>query len=129
MAGQLKIPLPWIAKENFKQSWARFALVAKAKEWDEDRQHAIIPTLLHGKLFDLYIDLPQDTKEDLQKLKEALAEWAGTIRDRLSAAKLLAKRNQQREKKVIDYADELKELLRDAYPSEKVDSTTLFDDF
>ena len=80
MAGQLEIPLPEIAKEDFKRSWVRFELVAKAKEWDEDRQRAINPTLLHGKLFDVYIELPEDTKEDLQKLKEALAEMAGTIR-------------------------------------------------
>ena len=88
-----------IAKEDFKWSCARFELVAKAKEWEEDRRRAIIPTLLHGKLFDAYIDLPEDTKEDLQKLKEALAERAGTIRDPLSAAKLLAERNQRREEK------------------------------
>ena len=77
MAGQLEIPLPEIAKEDFKRSWARFELVAMAKEWDADRQRAIIPTLLRGKLFNVYIELPEDTKEDLQKLKGALAEQAG----------------------------------------------------
>ena len=129
MARQLEIPLPEITKEDFKRSWARFDLVAKAKEWDEDRKRAIIPTLLRGKLFDAYVELPDESKEDLQKLKEALAERAGTIRDPLSAAKLLAERNQRREEKVIEYADELKELFRDAYPSEKVDSAVLVQRF
>ena len=79
MARQLEISLPEINKEDFKRSWARFELVAKAKDWDEERKCAIIPTLLRGKLFDAYVELPDESKEDLQKLKEALAKWAGTI--------------------------------------------------
>ena len=103
--------------------------MAKAKDWDEDRKRAIIPTLLRGKLFDEHVELPDESKEDLGKSIEVLAEWAGTICNPLSAAKLIAERNQRREKKVIEYTDEWKRLIRDAYRLEKVDSTVLVQRF
>ena len=64
MVGQLEILLPEIKKEDFKKeelkwSWARPELLAKAKDWNKDRKLAIIlhVTLLHGKLFNAYIEL------------------------------------------------------------------------
>ena len=87
--------MPEIAKEDLKRSWERFELVAKAKECDEDRQHAIVPMLLHGKLFDAYIELPEDTAE----VKGSTGRTAGTICDSLSATISLPKETNEERKK------------------------------
>ena len=71
-----EIPLPEITEENFTRAWTRFELVSAAKEWQADKQAAILPTLLRGKLVDLYVDFDDDTKKDLKKLKKTLMEKA-----------------------------------------------------
>ena len=45
--------------------WKRFELVATAKEWSPKKRAKVLPTLLHGKPIDIYIDLNDDTKGDL----------------------------------------------------------------
>ena len=48
--------------------WKRFELVATAKEWSPEKRAKILPTLLHGKLIDIYVDLNDDTKRDLAEV-------------------------------------------------------------
>ena len=48
MAQQLEIPLPEITMEDFERAWTRLDLVAAAEKWDNAKQLAIIPALLHG---------------------------------------------------------------------------------
>ena len=118
MVGQLEI-----TKEDFKSEWTRFELVARAKERDKGKQLTIIPTLLCGKLLDTYVELPEESKRSIENLRKVLAEQADVMQDPLSVAKRFADLNQWRQEKVVDYADKLKRLFREAYPSEDVNST------
>ena len=74
MSRQSEIPLPEITREDFKRAWTRFELVAKVKEWDDNKQLAVIPTLLCGKLLDAFVELPAGSKDSLENLKKALSE-------------------------------------------------------
>ena len=74
MAQPLDLPLPEITAENFSRAWTRFGFVAKAKEWDEAKQLAILPTLLRGKLLDQFVELDAEVKMDLKKLHAALLQ-------------------------------------------------------
>ena len=56
MAAQLDLSLPEIVVEDFQRAWIHFALVASVKEWNEEKQKVILPTLLYGKLVDNYIN-------------------------------------------------------------------------
>lgn len=118
MAEQCDLPLPEITHDDFSRAWTRFELVAKAKEWNDQRQVAIVPTLLRGKLVDYYLDLTADEKETLKKMKEALMEKAGIGKDRLMAGKAFISRCQQPGEKVDDFCGELKSLFKLAYPGE-----------
>ena len=53
---QMELQLPELTAENFHRVWTRFELVAVAKEWNEAKQLAIVPTLLREKLIDFYAD-------------------------------------------------------------------------
>ena len=66
------LPLPEITVEEFLRAWIRFKLVSAAKEWNDEKQASILPTLLRGKLVDYYVDLDATTKADLKLLKTAL---------------------------------------------------------
>ena len=50
---QMELQLPELTAENFHRAWTRFELVAVAKEWNEAKQLAIVPTLLRGKLIEI----------------------------------------------------------------------------
>ena len=126
---QLEITLPEILVDDFERCWTRFELVAKAKEWNEDKQLSVIPALLRGKLLDAYMDIPEERKRTLAALKAALAEHTGITKDPLAAAKLFAIRDQQRQEKVADYATELKKLFTEAYPTEAATSTVFLQRF
>ena len=71
MAEQLEILLPEITVEEFQCSWTRFELVSGAKRWEAAKQKLILPTLLRGKLVDIYMGL-DDTSGDLKLLKKPL---------------------------------------------------------
>ena len=64
MARELDLPLPELTssgrREDFERAWTRFELVAAAKEWDEEKQVTIIPTLLRGNLVDAYVELEDE---------------------------------------------------------------------
>jgi len=61
--------------------------VAAAKEWSNAKQLVVIPTLLRGKLIDYYVELPDDTNSNIDRLKAALQERAGVKEDPLVASK------------------------------------------
>ena len=84
---QMKLPLPELIVENFQCGWTRFEFVVAAKEWNANKQLAVIPTLFKGKLIDYYVKLDDDTKADLKLLKAALQEQAGTKEDPLLASR------------------------------------------
>ena len=84
---QMDLPLPEITKEDFLRAWTRFELVAAAKEWNAAKQATVLPTLLRGKLVDIFIELDDDTRADLTALKKALMSKAGLIKDPLVAGK------------------------------------------
>ena len=75
---QMELPLPELIVEDFQRGWTRFEFVAAAKEWNTNKQLAVIPTLLRGRLIDYYIELDDDTKGDLKLLKAVLQERTGT---------------------------------------------------
>ena len=57
---QMDLLLPEITKEDFLRAWTRFELVATAKEWNAGKRATVLPTLLHGKLVDIYIELSKE---------------------------------------------------------------------
>ena len=61
-------------------------MVATAKKWCEDKQLAIIPMLLHGRLVDYYIDLEEE-KLSVQELGKSLKKRAGLMMDPLAAVR------------------------------------------
>ena len=87
MAQSTDIPLPEITIEDFRRAWTRFELVATVKKWGEDKQLAIIPTLLRGRLVDYYIDLEEEEKFSVQELGKSLKKRAGLMTDPLAAAR------------------------------------------
>ena len=112
MAEQLDIPLPEITVEEFQHSWTRFELVSGAKEWTAAQKKRILPTLLRGKLVDIYMGLNDETRGDLTLLKKALVKQAGLMRDLLSAGQLFMTHHQLPGEKVNDFASELKKPIR-----------------
>jgi len=82
---QFDLPLPEITVEDFQRSWIRFELVAGTKEWDEAKRKLILPSLLQGKLVDIYVSLDESTRGNLEQLKTALMKQAGLVRDPLTA--------------------------------------------
>jgi len=116
MAQSTDIPLPEITIEDFRRAWTRFELVATAKKWGEDKQLAIIPTLLRGRLVDYYIDLEEEEKVSIQELGISLKKRAGLMTDPLAAARKFSVRSQEPQERVSDFATDLKKLFRLAYP-------------
>ena len=84
---QMDLPLPEITMENFLRAWTRFELVAAAKEWNAGKRAIVLPTLLRGKLLDIYIELGEDTRADLAEVKKILMSKAGLTKDPLVAGK------------------------------------------
>jgi len=129
MAQSTDIPLPEITIEDFRRAWTRFELVATAKKWGEDKQLAIIPTLLRGRLVDYYIDLEEEEKFSVQELGKSLKKRAGLMTDPLAAARKFSIRSQEPQERVSDFATDLKKLFRLAYPEEAKSSSVLLQRF
>ena len=125
----MELPLPELVVEDFQRGWTRFEFVAAAKEWNANKQLAVIPTLLRGRLIDYYVELDDETKADLKLLKAALQERAGTKEDPLLASKNFNQRSQGPDEKVNDYASALKKLFKIAYPDEAMTSAVLLQRF
>ena len=111
MAQQFDLPLPEITVEDFQRSWIRFELVSEAKEWDEAKRKLILPSLLQGKLVDIYVSLDDTTRGNLEQLKKALMKQAGLVRDPLTAGQLFMSMHQLPGEKVRDFVVELKNCL------------------
>lgn len=129
MAQSLELPLPEITTNDFTRAWSRFELVATAKEWDAAKQLAYLPTLLRGKLIDIYLELDDASKADMKTLKAALSEKSGLTKDYLSAAKAFMERTQGPDEKVADYASQLKKLFREGHSDEDLTSKVLLQRF
>ena len=125
MTDSLDILLPQITSEEFSRSWIRFELFATAKEWNAAKQLAVVPTLLHGKLINCYLDLSEDDKKDVKTLRTALQEKAGLKRDPLMASKLFNERVQGPQEKASDFVSELRKLFQQAFPEEEATSAVL----
>ena len=100
----LDLPLPEIPVSKFERSWTRFKLVASAKEWNDAKQKLILPTLLHGKLVNVYVALDDETRGSLPSTKTALMQSAGVLRDSLTAGQAFMSRHQGTGETVRDYA-------------------------
>ena len=118
MAEKVNIPLPDIACEDFESSWIRFELVAAAKEWSQEKQALILPTLLRGKLVECYIELEADTKKAVKCVKEELVKRLRLCREPLEAGKLFMARSQLEKERVAEFAMQLKKLFKQAYPED-----------
>jgi len=126
---QLDLPLPEITVSDFERSWTRFELVASAKEWSEAKKKVILPTLLCGKLVDVYVALDEETRASLLNTKKALMESAGTRRDPLTAGQAFMSRHQLPGETVRDYAMNLRKLFTESYPDEEQTSAILLQRF
>ena len=129
MAQQLDLPLPEIAKEDFFRAWTRFELVATAKEWNPEKKAIVLLTLLRGKLVGIYIELSDTTRADLVEVRKALMSKAGLTKDPLVAGKEFIARTQQSGETINAFAENLKILFSQAYPSEAPTSGILLQRF
>ena len=114
MVTPLDLPLPEITVDNFQRAWTRFELVATAKECNDDKKKVILPTLLRGKLVDIYMTLNEETRGALPKLKKTLMRQAGLLRDPLTASQSFMSRRQASGEKVSDFAVELQKLFTES---------------
>ena len=80
-------------------------------------------------MIDYYVELDNNTKGDLKLLKAALQERTGTKEDPLLASRNFNQRNQGPDEKVHDFASALKQLFKNAYPTEAMTSTVLLQRF
>ena len=55
-----------------------------SKEWNAGKRAIVLPTLLRGKLLDIYIELGEDTRADLAEVKKILMSKAGLTKDLVS---------------------------------------------
>ena len=92
---QMDLSLPEITKEDFLRAWTRFELVAAAKDWNTAKRATMLPTLLRGKLVDIYIKLSEEIRGDLVEVKKAVMSKAGLTKDSLVAGKEFITRIQQ----------------------------------
>ena len=128
----LELPLPELndtSRESFIRAWTRFQLVAVAKEWEEEQQLTILPTLLRGKLVDYYVELPDEAKASLQRLKDSLMKRAGFCSDPLVAGKDFMSCIQRQGEKVEDFVARLTKLFKQAFESVGADSSVLLQRF
>ena len=126
---QMDLPLPEITMENFLRAWTRFELVAAAKEWNTGKRAIVLPTLLRGKLLDIYIELGEDTRANLAEVKKTLMSKAGLTKDPLVAGKEFIARVQQEDETVNAFAVDLRLLFSQAYPSEEPTAGILLQQF
>lgn len=96
--------------EDFKCAWTRFELVAKAKEWEQAKQLSVLPTLLRGKLLDKYVEIDDETKGHIERLKATLEKTSGRTEDPLAAARAFVARDQNPSESVEDFAGALKKF-------------------
>eukprot|EP00731_Ephydatia_muelleri_P033860 Em0040g10a len=129
MAEKVNIPLPDITCEDFESSWICFELVAAAKEWSQEKQALILPTLLRGKLVECYVELEADTKKAVNYVKEELVKRLRLCREPLEAGKLFMTRSQLERERVMEFAMQLKKLFKQAYPEEDSTSSILLQRF
>ena len=129
MTVQLDLPRPEIPVEDFKEAWTHFELVAAAKDWNENKRKVILPTLLCGKLVDIYLTTDEETCGNLQHLKKALMHQAGLLRDPLTAGQSFMIRCQGPSESVNDFATDLKRLFVESYPDEEITLPILLQQF
>ena len=126
---RLDIPLPEISTssaDKFDRSWT---YVATAKEWTQEKQLAVIPALLRGKLLDNYTSLSADEKVDMETLKINLAKRAGLLKTPVAAAKEFQEQRQNPQETVSSFLTDLKRLYTQAFPRELMDSLVLLQKF
>ena len=126
---QVELQLLELTTDDFQRAWTRFELIATAKEWNAAKQLTIVPTLLRGKFIDFYTEFYETTKGDLSRLKLVLQENAGLKIDPLIASRNFNQRDQLQREKVDDYASELKQLFKQAYPDEGLNLAVLLQKF
>ena len=129
MAQPLELPLPEISVSDFERSWTRFELVATAKEWTDAKKKLILPTLLRGKLVDVYVALDEETRGNLPNMKKALMQSAGILRDPLTAGQAFMSRHQLAGETVREYEMNLNKLFKESYPDEGQASPILLQKF
>ena len=125
MAVQLDLPLPEITVKDFKRACTHFELVTDAKDWNENKQKVILPTLLYGKLVDIYLTIDKETRGNPQHLKKTLMHQASLLSNPLTAGRSFMEHQQGLSKNVYDFAMDLKRLFVESYPDEEITSAIL----
>ena len=88
-----------------------------------------MPTLLYGKLVDIYLTIDKETRGNLQHLKKVLMRQAGLLSDPLAAGQSFMAHQQGLSKNVYDFAMDLKRLFVESYPDEEITSVILLQQF
>lgn len=93
-----------------------FEVVARANNWNQDKQALQLPTALTGAAFDLYRRLAKDERDTVTKLRDALQKEFGTSALESDYALLFASRRRHPGETLADFGEALKTLGRKAYP-------------
>ena len=115
--------------ETFEHSWTRFGLVAKAKDWNGEKQLAVIRTLLTGKQLDYYVDLNAEEKADMDTLKMSLIKKVGLKKNATVAVRDFHDQVQGPTKRARDFAMDLKKKFKQACSGEAATSAVLLQRF
>ena len=78
---------------------------------------------------DYYGECSEEARDNLEQLKSTLMAKAGLSHDSLTASKLFMSQHQGPEEKVAGFLAELKQLCREAYPTEELTSAILLQRF
>ena len=88
-----------------------------------------MPTLLWGKLVDIYMTLNEETRGTLPEFNKTQMHQAGLLRDPLTASQSFMSRRLASGEKVSDFAVELQKLFTESYPGEATTSPLLLQHF
>ena len=99
------------------------------KEWNENKLKVILPTLLRGKLVDIYLTIDEETCENLQHLKKALMRQAGLPCDFLTSGQSFMACCQGRSESANNFAMDLKRLFVELYTDEEITLAILLQEF
>ena len=79
---QFHLPLPEIAVDNFERGWEKFSPGYRYEGTGRAEMHIpVLPALLRRNLVDYFLEISEEGKASLEKLKTAVAERAGLSTD------------------------------------------------
>ena len=58
--------------KDFEHTWTKFRLAVAANKWEKEKELAVLPALLRGKLVEYYVSLEDDEKTGPGHVKKGI---------------------------------------------------------